>query len=286
VKRATQILKLLAAEPRTEFTLSELARRAGISRASCHTLVLALSSSGLVTRREAGPTYKLGLALVALGEAAKVSADVVSLAETELFLLRDKFQASGMAGAISGGDIVIFSVVSPPHPLGYSIAAGTRVYFRAPTGLIYIAWSEEADVTGWLDRAVPPLAKAAREQLIKDLAKIRARGWSASARVFEAGARDRVTVHEVTDREFETGGLNIAGISAPVWDSSGKLVCVLALTAFPTTLSGSQVCEIAAAVKAGADRVTRQLGGMAPADKTVPPMTTSMPTPMRLYARR
>src|SRR4051812_21159110 len=110
VKRAIQVLKILAAEPRVEFTLSELARRAEISRASCQTLLLALSSSGLVARREAGPTYKLGLELVALGEAAKLSTDIVVLAETELQLLSDRFRVSGISGTVSGNDVIIFKV--------------------------------------------------------------------------------------------------------------------------------------------------------------------------------
>lgn len=262
VKRGIQILRILAAEPRTEFTLSELARRAGVGRASCQTLVLALSSSGLVTRRAPGPTYKLGLELVALGEAARTSTDVVSLAETELVLLRDKFQVSGMAGTISGSDIVVFTVVSQPHPLGYSIAGGTRLAFRAPVGLIYIAWADEEETKAWFERAAASLTKTRRNQIINDLAKIRSRGWSASARMNEAAPRDPLAVHEVTEREFEVGDLNIAGISAPVFDSSGKMICCLALTSFATLLNGRQISEIAAAVKASADRITRQLGGM------------------------
>jgi DNA-binding IclR family transcriptional regulator len=257
VKRGIEILRILAAEPRTEFTLSELARRAGIGRASCQTLVLALSSSGLVARCVPGPTYKLGLELVALGEAARTSTDVVSLAEAELVLLRDKFQASGMAGTISGGDIVVFTVVSQPHPLGYSIAVGTRLAFRAPTGLIYIAWADQAETKAWFERAAPSLNKARRKQIDNDLAKIRSRGWSASARE----PRDPLRVHEVTKREFEIGNLNIAGISAPVFDMAGKMICALALTSFAALLDGQQISDVAAAVKAGADRITRQLGG-------------------------
>jgi DNA-binding IclR family transcriptional regulator len=268
VKRAIQVLKLLAAEPRTEFTLSELARRADISRASCQTLLLALSSSGLVSRRGAGPTYTLGLELVALGEAAKLSTDLVSLVEPELLLLRNRFQATGMAGTTSGGDIAIFNVVSQPHPLGYSIACGTRIPFRAPMGLIYIAWAGAADVKDWFERAVPPLSRARKNQIVTDLAKIRARGWSASARFDGASPRDMLTVHEVSDREFAKGGLNIAGMSAPVFDSSEKMICSLALTAFATMLNGEQIRQIAAALKAGAERITRQLGGMQPTEAT------------------
>jgi DNA-binding IclR family transcriptional regulator len=262
VKRAAQILKLLAAEPRTELSLSEVARRAGLSRASCQTLLLALASTGLVARRESGPAYKLGLELVALGEAAKLSVDVVALAQVELGPLRDQYRASGMAGAISGGDIVIFTVASQQHPLGYSIAAGSRLAFHAPLGLIYIAWAGEADTQSWFERALPPLTRAKREGIIKDLQRIRSRGWSASAR--SKGSVNVLGVHEVSEREFKLGELNIAGISAPVFDSTSRMVCCLALTAFATTLNSSQVIATAAAVKLAADRVTRQLGGTAP----------------------
>jgi DNA-binding IclR family transcriptional regulator len=128
--------------------------------------------------------------------------------------------------------------------------------------LIYIAWADEAETKAWFERAAPPLTKTRRKQINNDLAKIRARGWSASARMHESAPRDPLTVHEVTEREFEMGNLNIAGISAPVFDMSGKMICALALTSFATLLDGEQISEIAAAVKASADRITRQLGGI------------------------
>jgi DNA-binding IclR family transcriptional regulator len=264
VKRAAQILKLLAAEPRTELTLSELARRAGLNRASCQTLLLALASSGLVTRCETGPTYKLGLELVALGEAARMATDVVSLAQAELIPLRNRFQASGMAGTVSGGDIAIFTVASRPHPLGYSIAAGSRLTFRAPVGLIYVAWAGNAETNAWFDRATPPLTKAKKDAIIRDLERIRSRGWSASARSHESASHDLLAVHEVSERELGTGELNIAGISAPVFDSTRRMVCSLALTDFATMPNGSQIGEVAAALKQAADRISRQLGGVVP----------------------
>jgi DNA-binding IclR family transcriptional regulator len=258
VIRSTEILKILASEQR-EFTLSELARRASIGRGSCQTLVLALLSAGLVARRETGPTYTLGLGLVALGEAAKASSDLVSLTQTELIPLRERFLASGMAGAVSGRDVVIFTVASQPHPLGYRLAAGTRFSFRAPFGLIYIAWADSSEIEAWFEPANLALSKRRKAQIVSDLSKIRARGWSASVRMSEA-SRDLLTVREITDRELQMDGLNIAGISAPVTDASGKMACSLALTAFSKTLSGIEVFEIAAALKVAAARIGRQLG--------------------------
>src|ERR1700722_13939629 len=97
VQRAAQILKVMAAEPTTDFSLSQLARRIGIHRSTCQTLMLALTAEGLVRRQLPGATYRLGATLLELGEAARSSLGAVAVADRELVRLRDEFGASAIA---------------------------------------------------------------------------------------------------------------------------------------------------------------------------------------------
>jgi len=259
VQRGVQLVKLLAAEPLTELSLSELARRLGAHRSSCQTLLLALCGEGLVTRvpRPGGPVYKLGPTLVELGEAARASLGVLDLVDAALVRLRDRFGASALAGQVSGDAVVVVTAHPVPHPFGYTIATGTRLPLRAPIGALYVAWADGATVDAWCERARPPLSRARRDDVDEELAAIRARGWSATVRspdgaVREAGPGDL--------RRPRT----IIGISAPVWDEHGELTCSMALAGFADPLDGPEVRRLAAAIAEEASAVTAAIGGRPP----------------------
>jgi DNA-binding IclR family transcriptional regulator len=263
VVRAARLLHVIAAEPRTDFTLSELARRLGLSRASCHPLLLGLVGEGLVVRKNPEATYRLGPALLALGEAARSSIDVIDLADTELVRLRDQFGACAMAGSVVAADTVLILSGHPvPHPLGYTVTAGTRIPLKAPTGPIYVAWEAADVVAAWCDRSDASLSKTRRREIDRDLATIRRRGWSATIR--RHGSASPSPIREFRDEDRAADPSTVTGVSAPVWDRQGRLACTLALTAFPADLEASTIVQIAEAVREAADRVTSSVGGQRP----------------------
>jgi DNA-binding IclR family transcriptional regulator len=263
VVRAGQLLAVMAAEPRTSFTLSELARRLGISRASCHPLVLGLADEGLVVRKNPQATYRLGPALLALGEAARDSLDVIDLADVELIRLRDQFGACAMAGSATGDTVLVLSAYPVPHPLGYTVTAGTRIPLKAPTGPIYVAWDSAEVISAWCDRSDAPLSQARRREMAQDLARIRHRGWSATIRPLGA-ARGRSSPFQEFPGTQPPDSSPVTGISAPVWDRQGKLACTLALTAFPMDLAAGDIVKIAEVVREAAARVTSRAAGRPP----------------------
>src|SRR3979409_1458582 len=70
VLRATDVLLELAADPTRPFSVTELARRLAIPRATCNSLLLGLAERGFV-RRDATLRYELGPAGIVLGDAAR-----------------------------------------------------------------------------------------------------------------------------------------------------------------------------------------------------------------------
>jgi DNA-binding IclR family transcriptional regulator len=265
VVRAARLLRVIAAEPRTDFTLSELARRLGLSRASCHPLLLGLVGEGLVVRKNPQATYRLGPALLALGEAARSSIDVIDIADTELVRLRNQFGACAMAGSVVAADTVLILSAHPvSHPLGYTVTAGTRIPLKAPTGPIYVAWEAPDVIAAWCDRSDAPLSKARRRKIDQDLAMIRRRGWSATIRRHGRTGAGSSPIPEFRDEDRAADPSTVTGISAPVWDRQGKLACTLALTAFPADLDAGTIVQIAEAVREAADRVTSSVGGQRP----------------------
>jgi DNA-binding IclR family transcriptional regulator len=261
VQRAAQILKVMAAEPMTEFSLSQLARRIDVHRSTCQTLMLALSAEGLVRRRAPDATYRLGATLLELGEAARASLGVVDVADHELVRLRDEFGASAIAGVVAGDTIVIAASHPVMHPFGYTVTAGTRLPLHAPLGTIYVAWSDDATVEAWLSRGESSGSAVDRARTIRELETVRNRGWSATVRPFEESGGGRASTREATDDDLDRDRLSTVGISAPVWDERGALACSIALAAFPSDLEGKRVRQIGAAVAETAQAITAAIGG-------------------------
>jgi DNA-binding IclR family transcriptional regulator len=262
--RSAQLLKLLATEPERHWSLAEVARRLGVHRSSCQTLLLALSEEGLVRRRDRDATYRLGPSLIALGHAALASVDAIELADALVDRLRLDLDCSGLVGTVAGDSIVIAAAHAEPDALGYSVTAGTRRPLRAPVGPVYVAWSSPADVESWFDRAVPPLVEQSRAAQRRDLATIRDRGWSATVRVVGPAPDREAVTREASDDDLRRRRLTIIGVSAPTWIAGGELACVLALAGFHTDATGAALRGIGEKVQAAAAEVTASLTGRPP----------------------
>lgn len=261
--RVGKLLNVLATEPSRDWSLADLARGIDAHRSSCQTLLLALCEEGLVSRREPGATYRLGPGLIALGHAALAGVDAIELADRHVDRLHRELHSGGLVGTVAGDSVVIAVAHAEPNALGYSVAAGARLPLRAPGAPVYVAWSHPSSVHGWLDRADPALDRRRRDALRHDLATIRRRGWSATVRATGAQGSAAVT-HEATDDDLARRRLSVIGVSAPVWNGHGDLVCVLALAVFPTEVTGARLTQIGAAVREAAADVTVSLNGRAP----------------------
>ncbi|CUU60339.1 DNA-binding transcriptional regulator, IclR family [Parafrankia irregularis] len=269
VQRAARVLKVLAATPETDRTLSDLARAVGMPRSSCQALLLALCDEGLALRREPGPHYRLGPELLGLGRAASQAVVLADILADELPRLRDEFQATAMAGAVHGDAVVVTAAYPVPHPYGLTARSGSRLPFRAPVGPIYVAWAGDEAEAGWLARAQPALSAPQCDVHRAALAEVRARGWSATvqshrdqATAHEAvQAHDVPAVHEITATDLVATRLHVIGVSAPVWAADGTLACSLALTALPRDLSGAETRHIAARLVEVAAQITTNIGG-------------------------
>jgi DNA-binding IclR family transcriptional regulator len=242
VQRAARLLKVLADDPEREWSLTDLARALGSHPASCHTVVLALVEAGMVQRRGARTTFRLGPALIALGERARKTIGMVELAEPELIALRDRYGATAMLGMVSETAIIAVSVFPAPQPLGYGIVPDMAVPFKAPIGSLYVAWDSKEAIDAWIDRSRSELPASRERTLRSDLGVIRDRGWSATTR--EDGHFGLSAYREVRDRDLK-GDLLLVGISAPVLDRNGAVAFSLALSTLPERVPGTRVLEMA-----------------------------------------
>ena len=80
IARAASLLRLVSAGGAAGLTVSELARRAGLTRPTTHRLLTALRHEGLVDQDESGGTWMPGPELYLMGAAAASRYDITSLA--------------------------------------------------------------------------------------------------------------------------------------------------------------------------------------------------------------
>lgn len=259
VSRIASLLRTLGAAPERELPLAELARRSAVPKATAHSLLLALVVEGFVERTGSVPTYRLGPVLIELGDLARGEVTLLDVIAPEVERLHESLGASAMGAAVDGDEVVVLAAQCPPHPFGYEVVVGGRLALRAPLGPVYVAWSDAAEVRRWLD-ASPSLTEARRNALLRDLAAVRRRGWSATVHTRRGEGRVPGTTREATASDLAAAEIGVVGIGAPVRDASGAVVGAVALVGFVDPMPGAEVSRLGTEVAAAATRASARLG--------------------------
>ena len=216
-------------------TLSEVARRIGVSRSSAFRLVHTLERLGYLAREGETKSYRLGARVMSLGYAFLSSKDIAELARPELRRLRAATRASAHLGILDGGDVLYIARYAAHEPVGSMIAVGARLPAHATTmGRILLAFKPAAYVD---EHFAGPLARYS-ERTPVTLDELRA--------LLDA---DRVRGYAISHSNFESG---IASIAAPVFDASGDIAAAINVSIpeaslddrFDTDVAGV-VCEVA-----------------------------------------
>jgi DNA-binding IclR family transcriptional regulator len=130
-------------------------------------------------------------------------------------------------------------------------------------GTVYVAWSGERVVRRWLE-AASSLSEARRSALVRDLAAVRRRGWSATVHARRGGGRAPRAAREAMESDLAAEEVTVVGISAPVRDAHDAVVGAIALVGFVDPMAGSQVRNLATEVVNAATRASTRLGAPTP----------------------
>lgn len=271
-ERVVMVMQLLAGDPERSFSLADISRSLGISRATGHAILATLVHHRWVIRHEPSASYSWGPAIGALASPThdrKFRPLLDGLSQTvgaQVFLARR--EGATLVVTDSVGD----SVAAPP------VAAGLRLPLVAPFGRDYVAWAGDKAIKAWLAGIGEP-STGLRRRLTAVLAEVRERGYVVErlsreyVRVYTAlralaaeGEPDEITARlagafadlalvDYLPGELDRGSDHqIATISAPVRDSDG--VVSMSVTAAPfRTLGAKEIRRIGAAVCDVAARV-------------------------------
>jgi DNA-binding IclR family transcriptional regulator len=261
--RAADVLNFLAAHPGEKFSYSRLAQRLQINLASTHSLLLALTECGYLTRSPRDRTYSLGPALVALGDAALRENPAVDEARVHMRRLSRELGLETLAFVRAGSDALCIARAGPARAPGETIGVGQRVPLMAPLASVFVAWAPEREVERWLLRAGAP--RGEQRRLRDVLRRVRERGYSAALEV--AGRRRlgellrelaedprsdalraemRHVIQELglgTFQLAEDAGAShaISTLTAPAFDRQGRVALALVLSVYQRRLASRAI---------------------------------------------
>jgi len=151
LEKALHLLGLFGQSADSVQTLSELTRRSGLSRATCHRALRTLQEYGLLDRE--GDAYRLGYRILELAGFVKDTIEPLQAGRDIMDRLRDEVDQSVQLVVLSGDEGVYVEVLGSFSPARLYIRPGRRapLYCGASTRLL-LSTLEDAQVDAILGR--------------------------------------------------------------------------------------------------------------------------------------
>ena len=203
--RGLEVLRAFDAEhPR--MTLSEIAARTGLNRATARRFLLTLVELGYVANHDRD--FRLTPTVLQLGYSYLSGLSLPELAEPHLEQLSHELQESTSLSVLDGDAIVYVARVPTRRIMNAAITIGTRFPAEITSmGRVLLASGAEQN---W-----PPTRRAVLEQ-------VRAQGWA------------------IVDQELEAG---LRSVAAPIHDAGGEVVAAINVSTTTATASLERIRE-------------------------------------------
>lgn len=290
--RVIDVINFLAAHPTEAFTLSELAEHLALSNGSAHRVLSVLTEARYLSRHPKHKTYSLGVALVAIGQAALEKHRGIDIARREMARLTDELKAQCIATAIVDDELLFLAKEGVSQTHDGLVRVGERRPFVPPLGLGHIAWADKKAIATYFARAPSTLSDPLRDYLKTALGLIRQRGYAIAANGDALRALHQIAAHPVqrqsddayqlriaeligalSEKEIQlfsiadAGNADISYISVPVFSPLGTVALELALTGMPDNLSVAEIERYAERLRATAAIITSETHGRMPVGK-------------------
>jgi IclR family transcriptional regulator, pca regulon regulatory protein len=193
-------------------TLTDVARRTGLTRAAARRFLLTLGDLGYV--RSDGRLFTLTPRVLELGYAYLSSQSLPDVAEPHLERLVAQLRESSSVSVLDGDDVVYVARVATSRIMTVTINVGTRFpAYATSMGRVLLAGLPEEDLEAYLRRVRPqrftPRTIGTVGRLQAELANVRDQGWA------------------IVDEELEEG---LRSVAAPIRDRSGRVIAAVNLS--------------------------------------------------------
>jgi IclR family pca regulon transcriptional regulator len=208
LERGLSVISSFDAEHSAQ-TLSEVARRTGLTRATARRLLLTLSQLGYV--RLNGKDFELTPRVLDIGYAFLSSLNIQQIAQPFLESLSETVKESVSVSVLDGADIVYVARVPTTHIMTISLGLGTRLPAHCTSmGRVLLASLPETARRDYLARVglSPFTTNTLRSStaLARELKRVRLQHWA------------------LVDQELEIG---LRSIAAPLVDASGTTIAAM-----------------------------------------------------------
>jgi IclR family pca regulon transcriptional regulator len=196
-----------------ELTLSDVARKTGLTRAAARRFLLTFADLGYV--RTDGRLFALSPRVLELGYAYLSSLTLPEVAEPHLEHLVAEVHESASVSVLDGGDVVYVARVPTSQIMRVTISIGTRFpAYATSMGRVLLAGLPEDRLDAFL--ATAPLHSFTARTLTSEAAlrdelkRVREQGWA------------------LNDQELEEG---LRSIAAPIHDHAGRVTAAVNIAA-------------------------------------------------------
>ena len=287
--RVMDVLSFLAAHPTERFSLAEIARHLGLSNGSAHRILTTMASAKFLDRNEKRRTYSLGMAMVAVGQAAVEKHRGIEVARREIARLAVELNLQCSANTVIEDEIVVLVKEGTPQSHRGLTRVGERRPLVPPVGLCHVAWGGDAVIAAYVEKAAPYVSAQVLQHLRESFPLIRRRGYAIAANgpnlnhsreatvlpadrirdaAYWASVFDMVghlTCEEVQVFDPEDAKASgISYISAPVFSPAGTVAFQLVITGLPSGLNGGEIERYAERLCATAAAITGETHGRSP----------------------
>jgi len=222
LERGLAVIRAFGADD-PELTLSDVARRTGLTRAAARRFLLTLTDLGYV--RTDGKQFALTPRVLDLGYAFLSSLTLPEVAEPHLERLAAELRESSSVSVLDGDDIVYVGRVPTSRIMRVAINVGTRFpAYATSMGRVLLAGLPDDLRRAYLERAeIKPLTARAIDNaadLAAELDRVHGQGWA------------------LVDQELEEG---LRSIAAPIHDAGGRTIAAVNVSAHASRVSAEEI---------------------------------------------
>jgi IclR family pca regulon transcriptional regulator len=212
LERGLAVLRSFTARE-TSLTISDVAERTGLSRATARRLLLTLEQLGYVEANR--PEFNLTPAVLELTKPFAGSVDPWAFTKPYLQQLTDRLEESASVAVLDGTEILYVARTPTRRLMTLAVSVGSRLPAHATSkGRVLLAFLPEAELEGYFQRSAMQRftdhTVVNEGELREILAGVREQGWA------------------IVDEQLEKG---LCSVAAPISDSAGRVTAALSVCA-------------------------------------------------------
>ncbi len=243
VIRAVKLLKCFSFD-NDELSLNDFCDMLNLHKSTVHRIVKSLEKEGLLVKNSPQETYSLGMLVFQLGNVVRNSLELRAVA---LPIMQDLVLKTGetvFLNVLSDSHKICIEKINSPKGLRPAIQVGQALPAHiGSSGKVLLAYLDEKDLDKILNKSN---LKHFTDKTITDLSILK---------------KELVTIYEkgyaVGFEETTIGG---AGVSAPVWGYTGKVIASLSIVGPVERIRKGGINEIASSLVEAAQKISVNLG--------------------------